>query len=104
MKKQIIQLSVVVCVLVICILGYFIIKGQFDKKNEEKENQGKTTVFTLDDYKNTKKFSELDYMFKQMAIAFEIWYNLPDKNVNSSHREINQAIVESKMSEWQQSI
>ena len=54
--------------------------------------------------KNTKKFSELDYMFKQMAIAFEIWYNLPDKNVNSSHREISQAIVESKMSEWQQSI
>lgn len=39
-----------------------------------------------------------------MAIAFEIWYNLPDKNVNSSHREINQAIVDSKMSEWQQSI
>ena len=54
--------------------------------------------------KNTKKFSELDYKFKQMAIAFEIWYNLPDKNVNSSHREINQAIVDSKMSEWQQSI
>lgn len=35
-----------------------------------------------------------------MAIAFEIWYNLPDKNVNSSHREISQAIVDSKMSEW----
>ena len=50
--------------------------------------------------KNTKKFSELDYRFKQMAIAFEIWYNLPDKNVNSSHREISQAIVDSKMSEW----
>ena len=54
--------------------------------------------------KNTKKFSELDYKFKQMAIAFEIWYNLPDKNVNRSHREISQAIVDSKMSEWQQSI
>lgn len=54
--------------------------------------------------KNTKKFSKLDYKFKQMAIAFEIWYNLPDKNVNRSHREISQAIVDSKMSEWQQSI
>lgn len=93
MKKQIIQLSVVVCVLVICILGYFIIKGQFDKKNEEKENQGKTTVFTLDDYKNTKKFS---YKYDGNTLTLEN-NNGTWKLKENTKLKIDKSVIESEM-------
>ena len=93
MKKQIIQLSVVVCVLVICILGYFIIKGQFDKKNEEKENQGKTTVFTLDDYKNTKKFS---YKYDGKTLTLEN-NNGTWKLKENTKLKIDKSVIESEM-------
>ncbi len=93
MKKQIIQLSVVVCVLVVCILGYFIIKGQFDKKNEEKENQGKTTVFTLDDYKNTKKFS---YKYDGNTLTLEN-NNGTWKLKENTKLKIDKSVIESEM-------
>lgn len=93
MKKQIIQLSVVVCVLVICILGYFIIKGKFDKKNEEKENQGKTTVFTLDDYKNTKKFS---YKYDGNTLTLEN-NNGTWKLKENTKLKIDKSVIESEM-------
>lgn len=93
MKKQIIQLSVVVCVLVICILGYFIIKGKFDKKNEEKENQGKTTVFTLDDYKNTKKFS---YKYDGKTLTLEN-NNGTWKLKENTKLKIDKSVIESEM-------
>lgn len=93
MKKQIIQLSVVVCVLVVCILGYFIIKGQFDKKNEEKENQGKTTVFTLDDYKNTKKFS---YKYDGNTLTLEN-NNGTWKLKENTKLKIDKNVIESEM-------
>lgn len=93
MKKQIIQLSVVVCVLGICILGYFIIKGQFDKKNEEKENQGKTTVFTLDDYKNTKKFS---YKYDGKTLTLEN-NNGTWKLKENTKLKIDKSVIESEM-------
>lgn len=93
MKKQIIQLSVVVCVLVVCIFGYFIIKGQFDKKNEEKENQGKTTIFTLDDYKNTKKFS---YKYDGNTLTLEN-NNGTWKLKENTKLKIDKNVIESEM-------
>lgn len=76
----------------------------FDENNFSRYISSEDAYRGIIKLKNTKKFSELDYKFKQMAIAFEIWYNLPDKRANIPHHEISQAIVESKMSEWQQSI
>ena len=49
--------------------------------------------------KNTEKFSSLSYNFKQIAVAFSIWYKQEVKN----HHEISREIVDSIIPEWEKS-
>lgn len=57
MKKQMRQFGVIACILLVCIVGYFVINNHFAKAEKEKESMNKIVAFTLDDYKEIKEIS-----------------------------------------------
>ncbi len=54
MKKQIVQFGSIIIILVICIAGYTILSGHYDKKEKKEKTSNQIVAFSLDDYKNTK--------------------------------------------------
>lgn len=56
MKKQIVQFGIIIIILIICIAGYTILSGHYDKKEKKEKTSNQIVAFSLDDYKNTKSF------------------------------------------------
>lgn len=54
MKKQIVQFGSIIIILIICIAGYTILSGHYDKKEKKEKTSNQIVAFSLDDYKNTK--------------------------------------------------
>lgn len=54
MKKQIVQFGIIIIILIICIAGYTILSGHYDKKEKKEKTSNQIVAFSLDDYKNTK--------------------------------------------------
>lgn len=54
MKKQIVQFGSIIIILVICIAGYTILSGHYDKKEKKEKTSNQIVAFSLDDYKSTK--------------------------------------------------
>ena len=56
MKKQIVQFGIIIIILIICIAGYTILSGHYDKKEKKEKTSNQIVAFSLDDHKNTKSF------------------------------------------------
>lgn len=54
MKKQIVQFGSIIIILVICIAGYTILSGHYDKKEKKEKTSNQIVAFSFDDYKSTK--------------------------------------------------
>lgn len=93
MKKQMRQFGVIACILLVCIIGYFVINNQFAKAEKDKESADKIVAFTLHDYKEIK---EISYVHENKVIKLKQenkkWSILGDEKA-----KIDSDVVEKEM-------
>lgn len=93
MKKQMRQFGLIACILLVCIIGYFVINNQFAKAEKDKESADKIVAFILDDYKEIK---EISYVHENKVIKLKQenkkWSILGDEKA-----KIDSDVVEKEM-------
>lgn len=86
MKKQKIQIFILMVILVFCILGYFIIKNS----NQNKEEVEDTSITVTD--VASENVVEMEYIYDGKTITFikenDTWYDKEDKSIPIMQSEI----------------
>lgn len=94
MKKQLIQFGAIICVLLSCIGGYFLMKNYFSEKKAEKENAGKVEAFAIDDY---TKITRLTYSYNDETVNLlkdgDEWISGEDSKMNLNGDTIEQEML-----------